>query len=390
MDKTDRKKRWEAEAGLRRFEPVSDNEVLTAVERAERHREPQNRDEHGVPWWVIVEHLGFVGSGWTTRQLRPQVEGLVFGGLLETSRRHSRTYWALTSAARERLAAWRQGGEVIELHESPQHRTWRMARSYSAENIDRLRAEVSSDLDRAGALLARGRSTRSDAFFDLKEHLSRRLWRLGSVTHCLYEWPEPDDATADVDDREDPGDGRLSPDAQGRLRWLRNGRRNPATWGWRDDEEDLLASEPTPVLVTVPADLVRDLRIGLHNELTVPAEGVLEVISRADREIRPEQYREHLEYLDELCVLLDVVGWAIPKQQAAVALDLRRHQQAVISALDFAVRSSVDELEDAEKGVPSKRDATAKRVAALHEFATATNELAAAIEQQEPTKEDQR
>jgi len=45
MDETDRKKRWEAEAGLRRFEPISDNEVLTAIDRAERHREPQKRDE---------------------------------------------------------------------------------------------------------------------------------------------------------------------------------------------------------------------------------------------------------------------------------------------------------------------------------------------------------
>jgi hypothetical protein len=256
MDKTERKQRWEAEAALRRFEPVSDNEVLAAVERAERHRQPQNRDEDGVPWWEIVEHLGFVRSGWTTRQLRPQVDGLTFGGLLETSRRHSRTYWALTDAARKRLARWRQGGEAIELHESPQHRTWRMARAYSAENLDRLRTEVSSDLDRATALLARGRSARSDAFFELKEHLSRRLQRLGSITHCLYEWQEPDDATADVDEREGPGDERLSPEAQGKLRWLRNGRRRPASWGWSDDEEDLLASEPTPVLVTVPAELV--------------------------------------------------------------------------------------------------------------------------------------
>jgi hypothetical protein len=390
MDKTERKKRWEAEAALRRFEPVSDNEVLSAVERAERHRQPQNRDEDGVPWWEIVEHLGFVRSGWTTRQLRPQVNGLTFGGLLETSRRHSRTYWALTSAARDRLAAWRQAGEEIELHESPQHRTWRMARAYSAENLDRLRGEVSSDLDRAVALLARGRRARSDAFFELKEHLSRRLQRLGSIAHCLYEWQEPDDATPDIDEREDPGDERLSPDARGKRRYLRTGRRSPGTWGWRDDEEDLLDAEPTPVLVTVPAELVGDLRIGLHNELTAPAEGVIEVVSRADRETQPEQYHEHLDYLDELCVLLDIVGWARPKQQTAVVIDLRPHRRAVTTALDFATTSSVDELKDAEKADATKQDATAKRVAALREFATAVAELVAAIEPEETTKEAER
>jgi hypothetical protein len=105
--------------------------------------------------------------------------------------------------------------------------------------------------------------------------------------------------------------GTLSKEAR-KLRYLRTGRRSPGTWGWRDDEEDFLASEPTAMLVTVPAELVGDLRIGLHNELTKPAEGVLEVVSRAERETQSEQYHEHVDYLDELCVLLDIVGWAAP------------------------------------------------------------------------------
>jgi|CZKG01.1.fsa_nt_gi hypothetical protein len=92
MPKTDRRKRWEAEAGLRRFEPVSDEEVIATVDRAERHRSPDHRGDPGVPWWEIVDHLGFVDTGWTTRQLRPQLDGLAAGGMLETARRHSRTY----------------------------------------------------------------------------------------------------------------------------------------------------------------------------------------------------------------------------------------------------------------------------------------------------------
>lgn len=314
----------------------------------------------------------------------------MFGGLLETSRRHSRTYWALTRSAREPLAAWRQGGEVIELHESPQHRTWRIARAYSAENIDRLRTEVSNLLEQAGALLARGRHVRSDALFELNEHLSRRPQRLGSIMHCLYEWQEPDDATPDIDDREDPGDERLSPEARGKLRYLRNGRRSPATWGWRDDEEDLFASEPAPVLVTIPAEFVGDLRVGLHNTLTVPAEGVLEVAGRADGETKPDQYHEHLDYLDDLCALLDIVGRTIPKQQAAVVIDLRRHRRAVIAALDFARDSSADEITDVEKPGQANQDSIAKHVAALLEFTGAVTELAAAIEREETSTEKQR
>jgi hypothetical protein len=162
MKETDRRKRWEAEAGLRQFEPVADDEVIAAVDRAARHRAPEGRGDRGVPVWVIVDHLGFVRSGWATRQLRPQLDGLVAGGMLETSRRHGRTCWTLTSAARKRLAAWQRAGKVPELPESPQHRTWRMARTYAAENIDRLRAEVNADLDRAASRLAPGRHARSE------------------------------------------------------------------------------------------------------------------------------------------------------------------------------------------------------------------------------------
>jgi hypothetical protein len=103
VEKTDRRKRWEAEAGLRRFEPVSDEEVIAAVDRAERHRAPDRRDDPGVTWWEIIDHLAFVNTGWTTRQLRPQVDGLAAGGMLETSRRHSRAYWALTATGSARV-----------------------------------------------------------------------------------------------------------------------------------------------------------------------------------------------------------------------------------------------------------------------------------------------
>lgn len=379
MPKTARRKRWEAEAGLRRFELVSNEEVIAAVDRAERHRAPQRRDDAGVPWWEIVDHLGFVNTGWTTRQLHPQVDGLVTAGMLETSRRHSRTYWTLTDTARKRLATRRRAGKLPDLPESPQHRTWRMARTYAAEHIDRLHAEMSGDLDRAAALLTRGRRTRSDAWFELKERLSRGLWRLGAVTHCLHEWQEPDDATADIDDREDPGDERLSDDAQSRMHWLRNGRRRSDTWGWRDDEEEPVATEPVPALITVPAELVSYLHSGLHNELTVPAEGIMEAVGQADR--GPEQYREHFEYLDDVRALLDLVGWAKPKQPAAVAIDLPANRRAVTAALDFAVSGSADELEDAEATESGpKLEAARQRVFALREFTTAVKQLAAELE----------
>lgn len=51
---------------------------------------------------------------------------------------------------------------------------------------------------------------RSDAWFSIAERLQAACWRVGSATHCLREWREPDDARVDVDDRCDAGDDMLA------------------------------------------------------------------------------------------------------------------------------------------------------------------------------------
>jgi hypothetical protein len=54
----------------------------------------------------------------------------------------------------------------------------------------------------------------SDEWFKLAPRLENDCWRLASATYCLREWPEPDDARADVD--------------EGEFR----GRRNVWQWDW--------------------------------------------------------------------------------------------------------------------------------------------------------------
>jgi hypothetical protein len=141
--------------GLRRFEPVSDELVFAAIERAERHR---GSKPSGVSLGVIVAHLGFVRSGWTTRQLRPRLDLLLVDGLLSFRRRNGLDCWGLTDAARDRLTAARQAGRVDELPESPQHRAWRCARTTAAERIDGLRAGAGAAIDEARgcSMLPRG------------------------------------------------------------------------------------------------------------------------------------------------------------------------------------------------------------------------------------------
>ena len=210
---------------LRRFEPVSDDLVLAAVERAERHRE---REGEGVMMSDIAEHLGFVHGSWTTRRLRPQIEAFIAAGLLVRSRRHGVVVWGLTSSGRRRVE---RGGASVVLPESPQHRVWRHARTLAAERIDGLREQVRGVLEEAtGVLDADG--VRSDAWFALAERLQSACWQLGSATYCLSEWAEPDDASPDVDDRTEPGDEKIDPEELGGVRYRRGGRRN--VWKWAD------------------------------------------------------------------------------------------------------------------------------------------------------------
>lgn len=69
---------------LNRVEPVSDTQILAAIDRAEAHDRNQIPD---AARWDIAAHLGFVHDSWTTRRLRPQIDALkatliphVFGG----------------------------------------------------------------------------------------------------------------------------------------------------------------------------------------------------------------------------------------------------------------------------------------------------------------------
>jgi hypothetical protein len=219
---------------LGKFEPVSDELILAAVERAQRHRE---RWQEGVWMPHVAAHLGFVHSSWTTRRLRPQLDALLADGALSCARRGGFVLWGLTSAGRRRLVGARRAGEVGELPESPQHREWRKARAAAAERSDGFRDELREILAEADALLD-AEATNSDAWFGLRERLARVSWWLGSATYCLREWPEPDDAKADVDDGSALGDARLDRDARWHWRVLRRGRRNIGHWDERDSWED--------------------------------------------------------------------------------------------------------------------------------------------------------
>jgi hypothetical protein len=134
-------------ADLRPFEPVSNAQLLGAIDRAEVHDEHDHASRAD-----IAAHLGFPHNSWTTRRLRPQLDALRSAGRVRDVRRYGLNLLALTAAGRRAVVKVRSVGEVI-LPESPQHRIWRHSRTLAHERIDGFRQTLRGSLAEAGALL---------------------------------------------------------------------------------------------------------------------------------------------------------------------------------------------------------------------------------------------
>jgi hypothetical protein len=206
----------------------TDELVLAAVERAARH---QARHRSAVPVWTILEHLGLRARSAPARHVRARLDALQAGGSLDCTRRHGVPTWALTDAGRRRL---RRAASAGQLPESPQHRAWRNARTAAARELERFRRLARERLECGEALLDADPPPHSDAWLELAEELQRACRRLASASHCLYEWDEPDDAHADIDEHIEPADRRLEPAQRKLTRARRAGRRNILLWDERE------------------------------------------------------------------------------------------------------------------------------------------------------------
>jgi hypothetical protein len=177
----------------------------------------------------VRRHVGLPKSS-------PGVKGrlieLVYQGALLKERRHGVEIWVLTSKGRRRLSRKRRSGMELVLPESPQHEAWRKARALAEQEIDGYYHNLRDCLKEALDLL--DASPDSDAWSAIAPRLKQAAWRVGSATHCLREWPEPDDAKADIDEGITPAEKKLDNGAQYRRRALRSGRRNPLNWKYGD------------------------------------------------------------------------------------------------------------------------------------------------------------
>jgi hypothetical protein len=207
--------------------PPSDELVLAAVERAGRH---QAHDKPAVPVWAILDHLALARRSSAARFVRARLDALLAAGALERGSRHGVPTWALTRSGERRLRHARASASVPALPESPQHRAWRNARTVAAAELERFRLGLRERVKQAELLLDAAQPPHSDAWLELAEELQRACRRVASASHCLYEWVEPDEEHADVDEHVEPADAGLDEDERARRRARRAGRRNMRLW----------------------------------------------------------------------------------------------------------------------------------------------------------------
>jgi hypothetical protein len=211
----------------------SDELVLAALERAAHH---QVHDSPAAPAWSILEHLSVPRRSAAARHVSARLVAMHTAGLVERSRRHGVPTWELTGVAARRLRDARRAGELPALPESPQHRTWRQARTAAEQEIDRFRDALRARLREATPMLEAASSRHgeprpnSDAWLELGEELQRACRRLASASYCLSEWAEPDDEWPDIDRHVEPSDAGFDASERAHRRARRAGRRNVRLW----------------------------------------------------------------------------------------------------------------------------------------------------------------
>jgi hypothetical protein len=168
--------------------------VLAAIDRAITQ---QFRPVPDTSADAIAQHLALSRRSGLWRQVRRRLLELEDTGELQKGRRNGLDVWTLTAAGRERLTRAVRAGRVPVLPDSPQRERWRDARRLAAAEAERFTTELSATLEEGQRMLGEPSLTAAD-WLTLAGRLKVAAERVGAVTFCLHEWPEPQDDGPDT------------------------------------------------------------------------------------------------------------------------------------------------------------------------------------------------
>jgi hypothetical protein len=123
-------------------------------------------------------------------------------------------------------------------------------------------------------------------------------------------------------------------------------------------------------MLTVPAEILVQLRGGLLEELGFVASDISTASVRDDRYLYPERLTVPVERFDRHRSLLDVIGWTESNEPAGVDIDLSVHCWALLAALESLLTAERDlaDLPPHMAGTDDQQSTAERHVRELEQF----------------------
>jgi hypothetical protein len=130
-------------------------------------------------------------------------------------------------------------------------------------------------------------------------------------------------------------------------------------------------------ILTIPADVVPDVREGLFCLMGEATQGLDQALIRPGRHLHREWFADDRTLLEHVFAMLDLIGWDVDREPHAVAVELEHHGQRLSEAVDRYLpllevqetEADVDDERRADEGKPPIKEEITGRLAALRNLA---------------------
>jgi hypothetical protein len=134
--------------------------------------------------------------------------------------------------------------------------------------------------------------------------------------------------------------------------------------------------EPMSTTLTIPANVLPDVRESLFCLLGDAAEAISHPLEQPGHEYHPEWFDAGRRQLGQVFALLDLIGWDAARAPRQIHVDLHEHRQTLQQALDGYKPVLEDQEREADandqhrrkEGKPPRKQEIIARLVALREF----------------------
>ncbi len=110
-------------------------------------------------------------------------------------------------------------------------------------------------------------------------------------------------------------------------------------------------------MLYIPPQIVGYLRDALHSVVKQVAERIVCAADWSREEQCSVWYVEHLERVERVFALLEVLGWSERDHSGAIRIDLNEHRWALLKALEILALDAQNDLDELDLGIESPRTA---------------------------------